>query len=98
MRMAMSWFKLNEMVASSGKFQLILFQLKEGHELSNTINGNIIKTSDTVKLLGVAIDSKLKYNEHVKIICQKTNSKVKALSRIVRHFKPRRLAYYVTRL
>jgi len=35
---------------------------------------------DTVKLLDVTIDSKLKFNEHVKIICQKTNNKVKAVS------------------
>ena len=43
--------------------------------------------SDTVKPLGVIIESKLRFNEHVKIICQKTNNKVKASSRIVRHLE-----------
>ena len=46
-RIAMNWFKLNEMVANPGKFQLIF-----------------IKISDTVKLLSVIIDSKLRFNEH----------------------------------
>ena len=77
-RMAMKWFKLNEMVANLDKFQLIFFGLKEDHELSIEINGDVMKMSDTVKLLGVTIDSKLRFNEHVKIICQKTNNMVKA--------------------
>ena len=74
----MKWFKLNEMVANLDKFQLIFFGLKEDHELSIEINGDVMKMSDTVKLLGVTIDSKLRFNEHVKIICQKTNNMVKA--------------------
>ena len=70
----MKWFKLNEMVANPEKFQLIVFGLKEEHELSIEVNGNVMKISDTVKLLGVTIDSKLRFIEHVKIICQKTNN------------------------
>ena len=46
--------------------------------------------SDTVKLLGVIIDSKLRFNEHVKIICQKTNNRVKAFSRVVRYLEPQK--------
>ena len=71
-------------------FQLILFGIKEDHKLSIEINGNVIKMSDTVKLLGVTIDSKLRSNEHVKIICQKTNNKVKAFSRVVRYMEPQK--------
>ena len=70
------------MVANPEKFQLIFFGLKANHELSIEINGDVIKMSDTVKLLGVIIDSKLRFNEHVKIICQKTNKKVKAFQRL----------------
>ena len=46
--------------------------------------------SDTVKLLGITIDSKLTFNEHVKSICQKTNNKVKAFSRVVRDLEPQK--------
>ena len=79
---------MNEMVANPEKFQLIFFGLKEHHELSIEINGDIIKMSDTVKLLGITIDSKLTFNEQS--ICQKTNNKVKAFSRVVRDLEPQK--------
>ena len=41
--------------------------------------------SETVKLLGVTIDSKLNINGHVKTICQMIKNKVKAFSRIARN-------------
>ena len=90
MTMEMNWFKLNEMVANPEKFQLIFFGIKEDHEVSIEINGYVIKISDTVKLLGIAIDSKLRFNEHVKTICQKTNNKVKAFARVVRYLEPQK--------
>ena len=92
MRMAMNWFKLNEMVANSEKFQLIFIGKEEDHETSIGINDDVIKMSDTVILLGVTIDSKLRFNEHVKIICQKTNNEVKAFSMVVRYLEPQKVA------
>ena len=87
----MNWYKLNEMHANPEKFQLVYFLgLKEHDELSIEINGDIIKMSDTVKLLDVTIDSKLMFNEHVKSICEKTNNKVKAFSRVVRDLEPQK--------
>ena len=50
MRMAMNWHKLNEIIANLEKFQLIFFGIKEDHELSIEINGDVIKMSDTVEL------------------------------------------------
>ena len=78
------------MVVNPEKFQLIFFGLKEDHELSIEVNGDVIKMPDTVKLLGATIDSKLRFNEHVKIICQKTNKKVKAFSMVVRYLEPQK--------
>ena len=89
-RMTMNWLKLNEMVANPEKFQLIFFGLKEYHELSIELNGDTINISDTVKLLGVTIDPKLRFNKHFKIICQKINNKVKAFSRVVRYLEPQK--------
>ena len=86
----MNWFNQNELVANPEEFQLVFFGLKENLELSSEINGDVIKISDTVKLLGVIIDSKLRFNEHVKIVCQKTNNKVKAFSRVVRYLEPQK--------
>ena len=77
-KLTMNWFKRNEMVATREEFQPISFGLKEDYESGIEINGDVIEIYDTVKLLGVTIDSKLRFNENVKSICQKTNSKVKA--------------------
>ena len=77
----MKWDKLNEMVANPEKFQLIFFGL------SIEVNCDVIKISDTVKLLGFTNDSKLRFNEHVKIICLKTNNKVTAFSKVVRYLE-----------
>ena len=78
------------MVANPEKFQLIFFGLKEDHDLSIEINGDTIKMSNKVKLLGVTIDSKPRFNEHMKTIYQKTNNKAKAFSRVVRNLEPRK--------
>ena len=42
----------------------------------------IIPLTDKVKLLGVTIDSQLKFDDHVKALCQKANRKVSAFSRV----------------
>ena len=78
------------MVANTEKFQLIFFGLKEDHKLSIEINGNVINMSDAEKLLGVTIDSKLRFNEHIKIICQKINNKVKGFSKVVPELEPQK--------
>ncbi len=85
MREAINWYKRNEMVANPETFQLIFFGLKEENELCIDIQGNIIKMSDTVKLLGVTIDSKLNFNGHINTICQKAKNKVRAFSRVARN-------------
>ena len=36
----------------------------------------------TVKLLGITLDNKLNFNEHVSNICKKANQKLHALARI----------------
>ena len=38
--------------------------------------------ADSVKLLGITIDSKLNFKQHVQSICKKTSNKVRAFSRI----------------
>ena len=81
------------MVAKLEKCQLIFLEQKEDHNSSIDINGDVIKMPDTVKLLGFTIDSKLRFNEHVRIICRKTSNKVKAASRVVRCLEPQNMIW-----
>ena len=44
----------------------------------------VFKTFDKVKLLGVIIDSELKFDEHIKSLCLKANRNIIALSRVAK--------------
>ena len=45
------------------------------------LGGSLIERSDCEKMLGVKIDYKLNFDEHEKILCSKTNNKLRALER-----------------
>ena len=50
-----------------------------------------ITGSKSVKLLGITIDNKLNFNEHVTKICIKANQKLHALKRIVKYLDAEKL-------
>ena len=50
--------------------------------VSVTIENQMIKSNITVKLLGITIDSKLNFQEHVWKMCQRISQKIHALERI----------------
>ena len=74
-----SWFESNFMKANSDKSHLLL---SSEYEVSANINNNIIKNSQSEKLLGVIIDTKLNFEEHTTRLCNKASQKLSALARI----------------
>ena len=52
------------------------------NEISANIDGNIIQSENSQVLLGITIDSKLSFNEHINNLCKKASSKLNALARI----------------
>ena len=70
------WFDSNRMVANPGKFQLMFLGLNINQKLCIEIDDLVIKLTNSVKLLGITIDSKLKFTDHVKSICAKANKKL----------------------
>ena len=79
---AVNWFEINSMVANPAKFQLLFIGLKNINNVYMTIGGNKVPATNSVKLLGIHIDSNLKFDGHIKNICSKARSKCFALSRI----------------
>ena len=75
------------MVANPKKFQLMFLGLTRHRRLCLNIEGNKISATDCVKLLGVEIDNKLKFDKHVKTLCSKANMKINALSRLNTYFQ-----------
>ena len=76
------WFKINSMAANPGKFQFMLLGGTESESYDLNLNGVLLKSTNSIKLLGLTIDSKLNFNTHVESLCKKASQKVKALYRI----------------
>ena len=75
LRRLLEWFTNNGMVANPKKFQLMFLGLKGQRGLRLNINENELSATDHVKLLGIEIDNKLKFSNHVKTLCSKSTKK-----------------------
>ena len=81
----LNWFEINEMKANSSKCHLIVCDLQRKHYSSKSyvyLNLDLIESEETVKLLGLTIDNKLTFEEHITKLLKKGNQKLHALFRI----------------
>ena len=76
----MEWFCNNCLNANPDKFHSILSK-SDGDKLIK-IEHTVIHNSNCEKLLGVKIDNKLSFEDHVIDLCTKASQKLHALSRI----------------
>ena len=72
------------MVANPSKFQIMLMELGIDCKLCMEIDKMVITTVDNVKLLDIIVDSKVKFDEHFKSLCLKTNRNFGALSTVAK--------------
>ena len=81
---AISWFQSNKMIFNPGKFQGIIFDKKKQNHTAEyiSIDQKNIKTSSSVKLLGVHIDDKLNFNLHITKICRSAANQLHVLIRL----------------
>ena len=69
------------MQANPTKFQFIVFE-KESYQREIILEDNVIvKSVNSVKLLGVTIDNKLRFKEHISTMYQKAGKQMGALAR-----------------
>ena len=68
---------------NTSKFQVMLLGLNSNENTVLEVGGCSIDVANSVTLLGVTIDSKLKFSQHGHVlqICQNANSKISAFSR-----------------
>ena len=84
--LSVGWFRKNEMVVNSDKFQAIILNRKEAQAAHKLIIDNKeIKTTNSIKLLGINIDDQLKFNEHISILCCQAAMQLNALSRLQKY-------------
>ena len=81
----LNWFMQNHMQANPAKFQsMILGNVPQQKRDTFTfkVGNENISPSDTVKLLGIHMDSKLNFDKHIQTICRRAASQLKALFRL----------------
>ena len=78
------WFKKNQMIVNSDKFQVKIIDKKKGvHTNENVvIDNNQIKNVPSVELLGIQLDDKLSSSPHISNICKFAANQLNALIRL----------------
>ena len=63
----------------------VIFFLSPYKPVTIKLKGSAIESSNSEKLLGVTIDSKLAFDDHITNLCYKTSQKLHALCRVPSH-------------
>ena len=85
-KITLDWFDENHMKANISKFQSII--LKPRGVIADVefhVSGYTLKPLPCVKLLGVQIDERLSFDEHVSSICNRVSQQINALRRISKY-------------
>ena len=77
-----NWFKYNKVKANAST---CLFFLLPHKPVTIKIKGSAIESSKSEDLLGVTINSKLSFDDHITILCRKTSQKRHAFSKEASH-------------
>ena len=78
----LNWFRLNFLKASPGKFQFMILGDKSHHKEILKINSINVEASDDFLLLGITIDKKLTFKQHIESLCRKAWYRLHVLRRI----------------
>ena len=92
----LKWFESNRMVANPEKFHVMFLGLPKTANICIEIDDLVLVPRDNVKLLGITIDSELKFTVMSNpSLCAKTSRKVTSFSRVAKllDFKKARLLY-----
>ena len=83
---AIKWFKENDMIVNPDKLQAIVIKKDKNMNEYKLRLGNVeISTKAKVELLGIQIDEKLNFDEHVSYLCKKASNQLNAISRLQKY-------------
>ena len=77
-----SWFDNNYMDANPDEFHGISLDRFGRPPISISVEGYTIPSSDSIKVLGVTLDSNLQYDTHISNLCSKASVQINAMKRI----------------
>ena len=70
----LNWFRFNEMKPNQGKCHLVIADIDHTHYDSKSfiyLEDAFLESEDLVKLLGVQLDRRLDFEEHVKFLLKR---------------------------
>ena len=75
---ALTWLKQNQMIANPEKFHALLIRKDQTNTSGENFNiqGKMVKSEETVKLLGVQLDYKLNFEQHISELLRKAVSQL----------------------
>ena len=79
---ATAWFDNNYMCANPDKFQSIILSRDGQQSLSISVQDNMILSDITIKVLGVTLDNRLKFDKHASSLYIKASRQINVLKRI----------------
>ena len=79
---AINWLHNNKMIVNRDKFQEFLLDKRDSDNtnVELKIGNEKIKSTLSVKLLGVHIDDKLSFNRHINKLCKSVGNQLNALN------------------
>ena len=94
---AIEWFKLNEMIVNPEKFPAIVVKknakMKDSYPLN--INDLTINSENSAKLLGIEIDNKLPFEQHIATLCNKASDKLNAIDKMQKFMGLRKKKFFL---
>ena len=95
-KISIKWFNENGMQANPDKFQFLAISSKTENDFQLSLSPDtVIKSEEHVNALGVIIDNKLNFTEHISAVCKKAARQLNALARISNYLdiKSRKIIY-----
>ena len=85
MQNILKWFKENSMKPNPSKFQFMILRKSTRQSIILSINNMKIRESSNIVLLGLTIDNRLTFKDHIHILCRRASFKLHALRKIRKH-------------
>ena len=89
-KIAVEWFGNNGMKANPTKFQFMVLSPNPTDDIELKLDENtILKPEKSVKALGVIIDNRLTFSDHISACCLKAARQLNALARVSKYLDPK---------
>ena len=80
-----SYLKKNQLTLNADKTELLYFSTRDELEPKITFNGNLIKSAESCRYLGIHLDSNLTFEAHLNVVLKKIADAIRSLCLVRNH-------------